>query len=145
MVYRKKGKLMEVFLVHPGGPFWKNKDDGAWSIPKGEFETDEEPLNAAQREFLEETGIEIKGKFISLGTAKLKSGKLVHSWAIESDIDETSIQSNTFEIEWPPHSQKKQSFPEIDRAAWFRLEEAAQKINPGQLPFLNVLEKLVDP
>ena len=87
---------MEVFLVHPGGPFWKNKDEGAWSIPKGEFEKGEEPLNAAKREFVEETGFELKGKFISLGTAKLKSGKHLHGWAIESDIDETSIHSNTF-------------------------------------------------
>jgi len=132
LLYRTTGGLLQVFLVHPGGPFFKNKDLGAWSIPKGEFPEDEDPLLAAKREFLEETGQPIDGDFIKLKPVTLKSGKTVHAWAVEGDIDHETIFSNLFEMEWPPKSGKKQSFPEIDRAAWFDLDEAKAKISPGQ-------------
>jgi predicted NUDIX family NTP pyrophosphohydrolase len=125
------------FLVHPGGPFYKNKDAGSWTIPKGEFSEGEEPLAAALREFTEETGFAIEGHFIQLQPIKQKSGKTVHCWAVEGDIDPAQIQSNTFEIEWPPKSGQWQSFPEIDRAAWFTYDEALQKIIPAQLALLD--------
>jgi predicted NUDIX family NTP pyrophosphohydrolase len=133
LLYRKINSQLQVFLVHPGGPFFKNKDAGAWSIPKGEFSDDEDPLVAAKREFREETGQVIDGNFIQLKPVTLKSGKIVHAWAVESDIDHETIFSNLFEIEWPPKSGKKQSFPEIDRAGWFEVEEARLKINARQL------------
>src|SRR4051812_16904110 len=110
LVYRKKGEL-EVLLVHPGGPFFRNKGDGSWTIPKGEHENDEEPLKAAQREFFEETGYELKGTFIALKPIKQKSGKVVCAWAIQSEVDEGNIRSNMFELEWPPRSGKMQQFP----------------------------------
>src|SRR5436190_3780300 len=129
LLYRISNKFPEVFLVHPGGPFWSKKDDGAWSIPKGEFETNEEPLTAAKREFEEETGVAISGKFIELVPIKQKGGKIVYAWAVEGDIDPEKIQSNSFEIEWPPKSGKMKTFPEIDKASWFTLNDAFVKIN----------------
>lgn len=143
LAWRRGAEGPEVFLVHPGGPFWKNKDDGAWSIPKGEIDPDEEPLSAAQREFQEETGLQIGGTFTPLSPVKIASGKVIEAWAIEHDLDAAAITSNTFEIEWPPRSGKKQAFPEVDRAAWFPGPLALQKINKGQVPLLvQLLEKL---
>jgi len=133
---------MQVFLVHPGGPFFKNKDLGAWSIPKGEFVDGEEALVAAKREFEEETGQAIDGDFIELKPIRLKSGKTVHAWAIEGDINHETITSNLFEMEWPPKSGKKQSFPEIDRAGWFEVEEAKLKVNGAQVGFIEELTKI---
>jgi predicted NUDIX family NTP pyrophosphohydrolase len=144
LLYRIKNKRPEVFLGHPGGPFYKNKDDGAWTIPKGEFEADEEPLAAAKREFKEETGKEIHGKFIPLQPVKYKSGKAVNAWAVEGNIDATGIVSNLFQLEWPPKSGKYIDVPEIDRAEWFSIETAKQKILPALTPLLNELvEKVI--
>ena len=141
MLYRFTNELMEVFLVHPGGPFWQGKDISAWSIPKGEC-TDEDPLIAAIREFKEETGFEInEGHFIPLTTIQQKGGKLVMAWAIEGDIDAEAFRSNSFRKEWPPKSGKWQSFPEVDKGAWFDLATARQKINPAQAALLDELEK----
>jgi predicted NUDIX family NTP pyrophosphohydrolase len=137
----KKDELM-IFLVHPGGPFWKKKDDGAWSIPKGEFDEDENALEAAKREFNEETGYILSGDFIELTPVKQKSGKIVHAWALEKDIDADTIKSNSFTIEWPPKSNKMVAYPEIDKAAWFTADEAKMKINPAQVPLIDELEKL---
>ena len=139
LLYRFNKKKLEVFLVHPGGPFWKNKDEGAWSIPKGELDENEDALKAAMREFKEETGISVSGDFIPLNTVKLKSGKLVQAWALEKDIDAAIIKSNTFLLEWPPKSGKKIDVPEIDKAEWFTIPEAKKKINTGQLPLLEEL------
>ena len=139
LLYRKINDVLQVFLVHPGGPFFKNKDAGAWSIPKGEFADDEEPLAAAKREFEEETGQAINGEFIPLKPVRLNSGKRVHAWAVEGDIDHEIIVSNLFEIEWPPRSGRMQSFPEIDRASWFGVEEAKVKINAAQAGFVEEL------
>jgi predicted NUDIX family NTP pyrophosphohydrolase len=129
LLYKKVDKQLYIFLVHPGGPFWKNKDAGHWSIPKGEFSDEENAFDAAIREFEEETGIQLEGDFIELVPVKLKSGKVVYAWALEKDIDADTIESNTFEIEWPPKSGTLKSFPEIDKAAWFTIEEALEKIN----------------
>ncbi len=142
LLYRKTGDKMQVFLVHPGGPFFKNKDLGAWSIPKGEFLDDADALAAAKREFEEETGKAIGGDFIELKPVRQKSGKTVHAWAIESDINHETITSNLFEMEWPPKSGKKQSFPEIDRAGWFEVAEAKLKINGAQAAFIDELTKI---
>lgn len=139
LVYRNKKDITEFFLVHPGGPFWKNKDEGAWSIPKGEFADDEDPLNAAKREFKEETGQAIDGAFISLTPVKQKSGKIIYAWAVEADIDPAAIKSNLFEMEWPPKSGKKQEFPEVDRAEWFTTEQAKEKINTSQAALIEEL------
>jgi predicted NUDIX family NTP pyrophosphohydrolase len=141
LLYRKTDDNLQIFLVHPGGPFYKNKELGAWSIPKGEFLDDEEPLTAAKREFEEETGQVINGNFNSLTPVKLKSGKKIYAWAIEGDIDPETILSNLFEMEWPPKSGKKQSFREIDRAGWFETDEAKLKINTAQAAFIVELEK----
>lgn len=143
LLYRPGVSGPEVFLVHPGGPFWKNKDEGAWTIPKGEFDESEDPLAAAIREFKEETGYSIKGDFKSLIPVQQKAGKIVHAWAIQGDIDEANLKSNFFEMEWPPKSGKKQSFPEIDRASWFRLSEAREKINSSQVQFLDQLVRMI--
>lgn len=140
LLYRTVNKKLEVFLVHPGGPFWAKKDIGAWSIPKGEFDDDEEPLAAAKREFKEETGVEISGEFIQLASIKQKSGKIVYAWAVEGDIDPAKIKSNTFEIEWPPRSGKLQTFPEIDKAEWFNYIEAQKKIISAQSPLIEELK-----
>jgi len=136
LLYKFIDKTIFFFLVHPGGPFWKNKDLESWSIPKGEFTDDEDPLEAAKREFLEETGFEVDGDFIPLESVKLKSGKTVLAWALEFDLDVTLIESNTFEMEWPPKSSRMQSFPEIDRGEWFQTEHALKKINPAQADFI---------
>jgi len=127
---------LEVFLVHPGGPFWANKDEGSWSIPKGEFEPSEDPLAAARREFTEETGFTASGAFKRLTPLKQKSGKIVHAWAVEFDCDPTLVRSNTFVF-------KGREFPEVDRAGWFTMEEAKQKILPGQAGFLDQLNRIV--
>jgi predicted NUDIX family NTP pyrophosphohydrolase len=143
LLFRKVAGLPEVFLVHPGGPIWKNKDDGAWSIPKGEFDENEAPLEAAKREFFEETGKSISGKFIPLKPVKTKSGKTIYTWTIEKDIEAGDNVSNLFKMEWPPHSGKFEKFPEADKAKWFSFTEAKGKINRGQVPLLNELEKIL--
>jgi predicted NUDIX family NTP pyrophosphohydrolase len=140
---RRKGKL-EVFLAHPGGPFWAQKDEGAWSIPKGEYGSDEDPLDAARREFNEETGFTATGPFKPLTPLKQKSGKLIHAFACEGEADPEKLKSNTFSLEWPPHSGKQQEFPEVDRAAWFPLAEAKKKIHPGQEGFLKELAESLE-
>jgi predicted NUDIX family NTP pyrophosphohydrolase len=146
VLYRYHNNLPEIMLVHPGGPFWSTKDLGVWSIPKGEFEENEIPLDAAKRELQEETGIMVQGKFIELTPVKLKSGKLIYAWALEQDTDTTKITSNNFELEWPPKSGTKMLFPEIDRAAWFTFGEAKEKITSGQLSLIIELEnKLNEP
>jgi len=144
LLYRIKNKFFEVFLVHPGGPFWAKKDLGAWSIPKGEFTEDEDPLDAAKREFEEELGISCSGEFIPLTTITQKSGKIVYVWALEGDIDLNQIKSNTFKMEWPPKSGKKQEFPEIDRGEWFSVSEAKQKINENQVALIEELMSKLD-
>jgi predicted NUDIX family NTP pyrophosphohydrolase len=144
LLYRKTGEDLQVFLVHPGGPFFKNKDKGAWSIPKGEYEADEDPLDAAKREFEEETGKVIAGDFIALSPIKQKGGKMVLAWAVAADIDPKNITSNTFEIEWPPRSGKKQAFPEVDRADWFDIATAKIKINAAQIALLDELSGLTN-
>lgn len=136
LLYKFIDKTVFFFLVHPGGPFWKNKDLESWSIPKGEFTDDEDPLQAAIREFQEETSFEVDGDFIKLEYVKLKSGKIVYAWAVEFELDETLLKSNDFEMEWPPKSGKLQSFPEVDRGAWFQTDEALKKINPAQADFI---------
>lgn len=139
-MFRRKNTAVEFLLVHPGGPFWKNKDDGAWSIPKGEAQPDEDLLSRARIEFKEELGIEPVGDFIPLGSIKQKGGKAVHAWAFEGDLPHNfQLKSNTFEIEWPPHSGKFKEFPEIDRAEFFGKEIARQKINSAQLSFFDRL------
>ena len=139
LLYRWGDEGLEVLLAHPGGPFWAKRDLGAWSIPKGEFLEDEPPLSAARREFAEEIGTRVDAEALALTPVKQKSRKLVHAFAIEHDLNVDRISSNTFEMEWPPKSGKKQPFPEVDRAAWFKLEEARQRIQPGQLPILDEL------
>jgi predicted NUDIX family NTP pyrophosphohydrolase len=135
LMYRRASTSLEILLVHPGGPFWAKKDLGAWSIPKGEID-EEEPLEAARREFFEETGTKLEGELIPLAPQKLKNGKNVYAWAVTGDLDQSTVKSNTFELEWPPHSGKMQSFPEIDKADWFSVQVAIQKINPGQAGFI---------
>jgi predicted NUDIX family NTP pyrophosphohydrolase len=144
LLYRKFNDVLQVFLVHPGGPFWKNKDDGAWSIPKGEYESDEDPLAAARREFYEETGQYIDGEFIALKPIKQKSGKIVQAYLVEGDIDAANIKSNLFEMEWPPKTGKMQSFPEVDRAGWFTVDEARIKLNAGQVWLVVELAQIVN-
>jgi predicted NUDIX family NTP pyrophosphohydrolase len=139
LLYRRSSGGIEVFLIHPGGPFWVNKDLGAWSVPKGEYEADEPALDAARREFTEETGFTVEGEFIELGTIRQASGKLVSAWAIEGDCDPSKLVSNYCEIEWPPHSRRKISIPEVDRGAWFSVEDARRRIFAQQQPFLDVL------
>lgn len=136
LLYKFIDTTIYFLLVHPGGPFWKNKDLESWSIPKGEFTDDEDALTAAKREFLEETGFNVEGEFTELKPVKLKSGKTVLAWAIEFDIDVALIKSNDFEIEWPPKSGILKKFPEIDKAEWFQTGEALEKINPAQADFI---------
>jgi predicted NUDIX family NTP pyrophosphohydrolase len=143
LLYRIRHAAIEVLLVHPGGPYWKTRDDGVWSIPKGEFSGAEDPLVAARREFFEETGVAIEGDLRALKPIQQSGGKIVHAWAVEGDLDPTTIVSNTFEIEWPPRSGRLQSFPEIDRAAWFALPEATRKILRGQVPLLDELAQML--
>lgn len=141
LVYRK-ADVVEAFLVHPGGPFWAKKDNAAWSIPKGEYDADEDALSAAKREFQEEVGQAVpKGKLVKLGEFKVTSSKVVHAWAIEGEIDPKHVKSNMFEMEWPPKSGNMQEFPEVDKAGWFPLAFALQKIVKGQVP---IIEKLAE-
>ena len=135
--YRRREGRLEVFLVHPGGPFWANKDTHAWSVAKGEVEPDEDLLHAAHREFCEETGLTLAEPAIPLAPIRQASGKVVHVWAIEADIDPSTIQSNSFQLEWPPRSGLELQFPEVDRAAWFDLADARSKIHKGQVALLD--------
>jgi predicted NUDIX family NTP pyrophosphohydrolase len=143
LMYRWREGRLEVFLVHPGGPFWAKKDSGAWSIPKGEFREDEDPLEAARREFAEETGFTAEGDFAPLAPITQAGGKVVHAWAVEGDCDPRKIKSNTFTMEWPPKSGQEQEFPEVDRAAWFDLDTARKKINKAQVGLLEELGKML--
>ena len=145
LVYRRTGGELEVLIVHPGGPFWAKKDDGAWSVPKGEYEPDEDPLEVALREFEEEIGAEPPdhATAVSLGELRQPSGKVVRAWAVEGDLDVSEVRSNTFEMEWPPRSGRTQEFPEVDRAGWFGPEEARRKLLRGQVGFLDRLEELL--
>jgi predicted NUDIX family NTP pyrophosphohydrolase len=140
LLYRRAGEGLEVLLVHPGGPFWAKKDLGAWSIPKGEHDEGEDALAAALREFAEETGTALPpGALADLGTVKQRAGKVIQAWAAEGDLDAAAVRSNTFSMEWPPRSGRTREFPEIDRAAWFGLAEARERINPAQAAFLDRL------
>jgi len=144
LLYRVAGGAPEVLLVHPGGPYWARKDAGAWSIPKGEHEDGEDPQSCALREFEEETGVELPpGELAELGSVKQKSGKVVTAWAAEGDLDAGAVTSNTFTMEWPPRSGTTAEFPEIDRAGWFEIETAREKLVPAQAEFLDrLLERL---
>ncbi len=144
LLHRLRGSGIEVFLVHPGGPFWATKDAGAWSIPKGEFEAGEDPLEAAKREFKEETGFAVEGNFIELTPVKQPGGKVVYAWAVMGDCEAESIKSNTFSLEWPPRSGKRKEFPEVDRAGWFTPEVAREKILKGQLVLLEELKRKIE-
>jgi predicted NUDIX family NTP pyrophosphohydrolase len=144
LLYRIRAGELEVFLVHPGGPYWENRDAGAWSIPKGEFDEGDDPLEAARREFQEETGSQATGEFVALTPLKQKSGKLVYAWAVRGDIDAASVTSNTFSMEWPPRSGHQREFPEIDRGAWFTVAAANEKILPGQRGFIRQLREHLD-
>ena len=142
LLYRTGRGVVEVLIAHPGGPFWARKDEGAWSIPKGEYEVDEDPAVAARREFLEELGSPApEGELIDLGEVRQKSGKLVRAWALAGDFDTSTVHSNTFPLEWPPRSGRVREVPEVDRAEWFTLEQARERINPGQIPLLERLER----
>jgi len=143
LMYRNAVRTLQVLLVHPGGPFWAKKDDGAWSIPKGEFGEAEVPLDAAIREFNEETGLTPGGPFIPLGSAKQPGGKVVSVWTFHGDWDPATLRSNVFVLEWPPKSGMTREFPEVDRAAWFDTREARRKILPGQVTFIDQVEALV--
>ena len=142
LVFRRKPDL-EILLGHPGGPFWARKDAGAWSIPKGELEEGDDELAAAQREFEEETGSRVSGAFLTLEPLRLKSGKIIHAWAVRGDIDASAIRSNAFSMEWPPRSGRQQEFPEVDRGGWFTMEKAREKIHPGQQGFLDQLKERI--
>jgi len=139
LLYRTSAGPLEVLLAHPGGPFWDRKDDGSWSIPKGEFADEEEPLAAARREFQEETGFAVTGGFAELTPLRQPGGKTVYAWAVEGDFDPSKLKSNTFAIEWPPKSGRQREFPEVDRVAWFAIPEAQRKILRGQVGFLTEL------
>jgi predicted NUDIX family NTP pyrophosphohydrolase len=140
LLYRLSGGVPEVLLVHPGGPFWARRDAGAWSVPKGEYEDGDDPLASALREFEEETGAALEsGELLELGDVKQKSGKVVRAWAAEGDLDPDAVHSNTFTMEWPPRSGRTAEFPEIDRAGWFGIDDAREKLNPAQAEFLDRL------
>jgi predicted NUDIX family NTP pyrophosphohydrolase len=143
IMYRIRNGILEVLLVHPGGPFWSKKDLAAWSIPKGEYDPDEEPLEAARREFKEETGLDAHGDFLEFTPIKQKGSKVVSAWAFKGDCNPESIKSNNFFLEWPPRSGRLVEFPEIDRAAWYTIEEARKKILKGQIPFLEELPEIL--
>jgi predicted NUDIX family NTP pyrophosphohydrolase len=142
-MYRRIAAAFEVLLVHPGGPYWRRKDEGVWSIPKGEMDAGEDASDAARREFAEETGVAITGPLVPLGEIRQRGGKRVLAFAVEGDLDAQTIQSNTFEIEWPPRSGKMQAFPEIDRAGWFDPALARTRILESQRPLLDRLAELV--
>ncbi|WP_207496473.1 NUDIX domain-containing protein [Aridibaculum aurantiacum] len=142
LVYQFHQNHLQVLLVHPGGPFWKNKDEGAWSIPKGEYSDSEDPLQVALREFEEETGNNIEAtNFIELEAVKQKGSKLIKAWAVEANIEQPFISSNIFEMEWPPRSGKMQQFPEVDKAGWFSISEAAVKMNAVQFQLVQQLQE----
>jgi len=143
LMYRLKDERLQVLLVHPGGPFWAKKDEGAWSIPKGLIDQGEDPLEAAKREFEEETGFSVSGRFISIGEVRLGSGKIIKAWAVKGDLDPSGIRSNTFRMQWPPRSGRVQEFPEVDRAEWFDIEEAQKRINQGQVGLLEELKRRI--
>ncbi len=140
LMYRHRAGKLEFLLVHPGGPFWKGKEAGAWTVPKGEVQPGEDPLAGAQREFEEELGFKPNGEFVPLSPVKQKSGKLVRAWAFAGDCSPDTCKSNTFKLEWPPRSGQFQDFPEVDRAAFFTFEEAREKINPAQIALLEELQ-----
>jgi predicted NUDIX family NTP pyrophosphohydrolase len=143
LLYRYREGRLQVMLVHPGGPLWARKDEGAWSVPKGLFEPHESALEAARREFEEETGFAVDGEFVALGELKQASGKIVHAWAVEGDLDTAKIKSNTFTLEWPKHSGILREYPEIDRGGWFDVDNARNKIVKGQAAFLDRLLELL--
>jgi predicted NUDIX family NTP pyrophosphohydrolase len=143
LLYRRSEGFVEVLLVHPGGPFWKKRDAGSWSIPKGECGPNEEPLGVAKREFEEETSFKVDGEFHSLKPLKQPGGKIVYAWLLEGDLDASSIKSNMFSMEWPPRSGKEQEFPEVDRADWFKIDRAKEKILKGQVGFLDQLLEIL--
>jgi len=143
LLFRRPADRLEVFLVHPGGPFWARRNLGAWSIPKGEFAAEENAFDAARREFREETGVDVTGSFLPLQPVRQAGGKVVHAWAVEGDCEAASVRSNTFTLEWPPRSGQTREFPEVDRAAWFELPEARQRILASQVPLLDQLEQLI--
>lgn len=143
LLYRRRQMALEVLLVHPSGPFWAKKDEGAWTIPKGEAGAGEDLLACAKREFTEETGFAPAGRYTPLAPVRQAGGKRVHAWAVEGELDPAAVHSNSFSLEWPPRSGRVREFPEIDRAQWFELPEARRKINPGQLPLLDELERVV--
>jgi predicted NUDIX family NTP pyrophosphohydrolase len=142
LLYRRVSRGLEVLLVHPGGPFWKKRDAGAWTIPKGEIAEGEDALAAARREFFEETGVEPQGEATALSPVRQAGGKWVHAWAIEGDCDAGAIRSNTFSMEWPPRSGRQAEFPEVDRAEWFDFHEARRRILASQIAFIDELETL---
>ena len=143
LMYRRPRGGLEVFLVHPGGPFWQKKDAGSWSVPKGEYRPGEDPIEVAKREFQEETGFKASGEFVPLTPRKQPSGKVITAWAFEGDCDASAIESNTFLMEWPPRSGRQQEFPEVDRAGWFSISAAKKKIIKGQSGFLEELSKIL--
>lgn len=143
LLLRRRKPGVEILLIHPGGPFWRNKDDGAWSIPKGLYEAGEEAEAAARREFTEETGFDAPATLHDLGTIKLTGGKLLSVWVGEGDADVTKLRSNLFEMEWPPKSGRKAEFPEADRGAWFTLDEASRKLTKGQQPLVAKLREFL--
>jgi len=143
LMYRRRRGVLEFFLVHPGGPFWVKRDVGSWSIPKGEYTSGEDPLEVAKREFQEETGFKASGEFISLTPQKQPSGKIITAWASEGDYNPSAIKSNTFLMEWPPRSGRQQEFPEVDRADWFSISVAKEKIIKGQSGFLDELTQIL--
>jgi predicted NUDIX family NTP pyrophosphohydrolase len=143
LLYRRGAGGLEVLLAHPGGPFWSKKDEGAWSLPKGEPAPGEDPLDCARREFQEETGVTASGPFVDLGDVRQKSGKVVHAWAAEGEGDPSCMTSNSFTMEWPPKSGRMSTFPEVDRWAWFDLEEARRRINPAQAALIDRLAERV--
>lgn len=144
LLFKFRNEKLEVMLVHPGGPFWANKDDGVWSIPKGLPEDNENPLDTARREFKEETGFEVDGEFMDLGELNQSSVKIVHVWALEKDLDITNIVSNTISYEWPKNSRKIQEIPEVDKAGWFDIELAKKKIIKGQIGFIDKLIAIIN-
>jgi len=138
-MYRRSENSIELFLVHPGGPFWAKKDLGSWSIPKGEYDSGEDALTAGRREFTEETGFDVDGDFIALDSIKQPSGKIISAWAVEGSVDANALRSNMFSMEWPPKSGRQTEFPEADRAGWFSPAEARLKLTRGQVPFVDAL------